>query len=450
VRRRAAALAAVVLGCLAAGAPARAHSPGSLKFVVSASGELVVDWSGDPATCEPLGRCGMRGTVAWRLPERGTMSLGRTRSRGGRRAVSGEVSLDLFGGNVIARVRTGDRLCADTGAGGGHIELSSGDGGRTVTISAPAVGEYGVGSLSTRCAGPLGADIAGALPVLRVPYERLARGRTSLRLAGTAGFAAGGLRGTVTSSVTLRIGRPRREKPDPADLDDLSGLVLAQSRFRVAEVRGDVTAALAGASGGDCVALDTCGVTGAQRYAPALTTGRVELFAYAPRGRGRRAVRAALGLAPGGVAPGIGAEGYGAFAGAGRIEASVGRPGEPPCVDSVPLRGMALSVQPRGTRASVTIDPDTDGPVRTRCPGPFLVHRRGIATADVPLRDLGRRRVELTFDRPASLLDDGWTGQARPALTVVLERVPVLTPKAGASTMAGWIGPGSFGRSSPP
>jgi hypothetical protein len=429
-RRAAVVLAAAVATPLAAAAPAGAQGrfgPLLLETVtgrpaylpVTAGGSVAVEWEGDPATCEAARRCALRGTTTWRLPPEGFLLLtGRGRLRGAALYLSG--AGDVEREPVRARLRTGQRLCADASPGSASLRLPV-RAGRV----AFGLGEQGVLS-ATRCAGPVSADLAPALPAVDVPFARLARGRTTIRLEGDGTFAAAGLRGRVTSTVRLRIGAPQTGGLPP-DEEPLR-LRVASSRFRIASVTGDVPFEVtAGAEGSAaCTALDACGLAGIQRIVPALSAGSAELTAYARARRPRRAVRAAIGLAPGGVARRVFAYGAGEFAGDGRVEASIGRAGEPPCTDIAPFTHGGLELTPHGRRVTATFHSGSAVPPRTRCPGPLLPQYDGIGRTELPLRAFRRRRVVLRFTRTEDFRDDAWAALARPALTLVLERTSVV------------------------
>ena len=69
--------------------------------------------------------------------------------------------------------------------------------------------------LSTRCAGPLDADLAGVGPQIRLTLGQLRTGPRTLQLSGTWSFAAGGFAGTVESNLTMRLGKPVTEQTHP-------------------------------------------------------------------------------------------------------------------------------------------------------------------------------------------------------------------------------------------
>jgi hypothetical protein len=396
----------------------------STRVPVQVSGAVAARWDADPATCAAGGRCGMEGVATWTAPPRGFLILfevavGERRERGGFLVLADEER----GGTLLrSRVRRatadGSRLCTDAVGTAGFISIEERRGRVAVGLRELASGTL----LANRCAGPTTADAAAGLPSLRVPFETLARGRTTLRLGGEGGFVAGGLRGRVTSSLTLRLGAPRRETEDVRE----AGEVLRRSvreldvRYRVAEVRGEVAVDVRGAAEEvECSPLDACGLAGTLRLLPALRRGTVDMYARAPAARGRRALRAALGLVPAGGAPRASRFGTGSWEGPGRTEVALSREGEPPCIDVAELEKSALGFAFRRDSVRVTYDPIAG---RDRCPGPLLGFTAGAASADVPLSAFRSRRVEIALTRPATLLDQGWAASTRPALTVVLER----------------------------
>ncbi|HEX2086003.1 MAG TPA: hypothetical protein VHF89_10000 [Solirubrobacteraceae bacterium] len=390
---------------------------------VRAAGSVVVDWGSDAA----------RGTVTMRLPARGELSLIESLV-GGRRAYTGYLSfgraLPFARTSGAARVRRGSALCADALAGLPFAELEN-DRGR-MELGLRALGEYG-GLFGTRCAGPVFEDVERLLPVSRVPIRQLRRGRMRIRLAADAGFSAHGMTGTVRSTLSLTLGSPRTtdltRTRRPARRGR-RGTLLVISGFRIVSVSGEVTGDLLGSADPvECAPLDSCGMAGTLRLAPRLREGDAYLTAVSPEGASRRALRAAVGLAPGGARPGIFTFGAGSWEGDGTVETTVGRPDEPPCTDAATLHGGGLTFDVDGTSVRVAYDPGHEAPPRTRCPGPLLPATYDaagpVAAATVPLSDFARRRVELRLTRPATVQDDGWGFRTAPSLTVVLERTGV-------------------------
>ncbi len=434
--RRALALAAVVVLAAPGAAAAQGtqivgavHLHSDYQFVddgaggvpVRASGSLVVEWSSDPETCAPVGRCGVEGVTAWRVPGDGSLHV-HGRGRDAEATLYLSDVLDGLRASAWSRVRRGTRVCADVAEAGVYAEFEQRRGRLPVGFDEETIS----GALTTRCGGPVAEDVAGAIPSLAVPAERLRRGRTTLRLGGTGTFAAHGLRGTVRSTLALRLGAPRA----PRARHSPGGFAIRQvvNPFRVAAVTGEVALDVAGsADERECAPLDSCGLGGVVRLVPRLTRGSGNLVAFAAPRVPRARLRAAVGLAGGRRARALAVGGV-TWAGPGLLVSSVGRSEDAvPCRDSVALRRGGLSLSPRGATVRVAYEPLAVNTTRTRCPGPALgAAARPLATADVPLAAFGRRRVEIALTGPARFEDDGWSVAARPSLTVVLERLPAV------------------------
>jgi hypothetical protein len=430
--------AVLLAACAALLLPAPAAAQG-LRFVdggeggipLRSSGSLVVEWESDPATCEPVGRCGLRGLTTWRAPERGRLHLFPPGPGGARSASLSLGELFASAGTLAAtRVRRGSHLCADASPGEGFAFVE-GSAGRLSFRVADLV----PGILTTSCAGPVFDDVESALPSIEVPYSRVRRGRMRVRLAGEGSFAAHGLRGSVRSTVTLRLGAPARDRgEEPGPRLPTERVRYLVNRFRVAEIRGEIGLDVAGAAAADeCAPLDSCGLRGVVRVVPRVTAGSGSLIARVPVRHGRRAALASVGLRPGGVLPGTIAFGGAGWAGPGMIVASLSRADDPsPCRDSVLMRYGGVVLEPHGSRVTASLHVDIAGGAefgasgRTRCPGPLLGGGGApLAEAELPLVAFGARRVEVPLARTAPLADDGWTIAARPAVTVVLERRPL-------------------------
>lgn len=390
------------------------------------AGDVVVDWESDPAACADVGRCGLDGVSTWRVPPTGDVRIFDDEGHGPAATLSLGDFFELAGAAAAAHVRRGPHLCADA-AGVGAYESLDAAGGRLGF----ALGDLLAGAFATRCAGPVLDDLAGALPAVAVPASRLRRGRMTVDLAGAGTFAAQGLRGTVRSTVSLRLGAPRREGGHGRRPRLRTERVrYLSNRFRVAEVRGEVALDLRGAdAAAECAPLDTCGLAGSLRVVPRATAGSLELFARAPARLGRSAPRTAVGLRPGRVDPRVRVFGSGYWAGSGLLVASIGRADDAvPCRDSVLLREGLLVLEPRGTRVRASLYAGYAGISsngsggRTRCPGPLLGGLAALAEADLPLTAFAARKVEIPLTTPVALADDGWSIAPSPAVTVVLER----------------------------
>lgn len=426
---------AVLVATLAAAAPLAGAAPAPAQLIITRggdeptvrttdipvrpSGEVVVHWRSADA----------EGTFTWRLPPRGDLTLIRQRA-GGRPTLIGHLSFagsglaPAGGGHAATRVRRGAALCADTTFAGAFAELEN-DRGR-MELGLRELGEFSL--LRSRCAGPLFEDVQRLLPVVRIPAAQLRRGRMRVRLAADSVFETRGISGTVRSTLSLALGAPRTEGPrgEVRDRTSLRRERLLSTEFRVVSVTGEIGGDVAGAADrAACAPLDSCGLTGTLRLAPRAREGEGFLNAFAERPLPRSALRAAVGLGPGGRPPHVLAFGGVSWEGEGTIETALARDGEPACADSATLAAGALQLTIAGTRVRATYEGGLVTQLRTRCPGPLfdLGLSSPLAAVDVPLTDFGRRRVELRLTQPQTLLDDGWSLTTRPALTVVLERV---------------------------
>jgi hypothetical protein len=429
----------VVLACLVAlvlPAPAAAQfqtiSTGDAEgsIPVRSTGSVVVDWESDPESCAGVGRCGLDGLTTWRPPARGDVFI----SGDGHGRTFASVSLggffDLAGAAATTQVRREGGLCADATRPEAFALLES--SGTELSFGlADVLG----GLFATRCAGPVIEDVAATLPAISVPTSRLRRGRLAVNLAGGGTFAGHGLRGTVTSTVRLRLGAPQRGEEEDHPRLRMERVRYLSNRFRVTEVRGEVALDVRGrADRRECAPLDACGLAGSLRVVPRATAGSVDLTARGAARLGRRSALAAVGLRPGPAPPGVRVFGSGFWAGAGLLVASIGpEGGATPCRDSVLLRHGLLTFEPVAGRqlrisfyGAVAGFPAFGAGARTRCAGPLLGGVAPLAEAEVPVRAFGSRRLELPLTRPTTIEDDGWTIAGRSAVTVVLERRPVV------------------------
>ena len=97
-------------------------------------------------------------------------------------------------------------MCADAQplSGGGPSATIRGG---TLTI---ALLQAGGTLMSTRCAGPLDGDLAGASPKATISLRAALRGRTVVALQASNPFASNGFAGTVSSTLVLTLGKPSR------------------------------------------------------------------------------------------------------------------------------------------------------------------------------------------------------------------------------------------------
>jgi hypothetical protein len=393
---------------------------------VTLDGGLSVDFHSDAATCAVAGRCGLSGTVSWRPARKAQLYVieGKRSASAflfGPPGFEGEPSALITAADVQRSGAAGNGICADGNADAGSLQFT---GDRTALAVGLGGREAADELLTTRCAGPRLADVRSALPARRIPVAALRRGQMTVDLRGEGPFAAGGFGGTVRSDLVLHLGRSKVERntsngPGPRGVRERS----LEVRYRVASVTGGLTADVAGlADPAACGPLDACGLRGTETLAPRLRSGTASLYAYAPATRPPGALRAAVGLAPGGRGSGVQVFGNAQIDDRGEAIASIGRAGEAPCTDRVPLESTILNLAVRGTSVDVGVFPyaGQSTALRTRCPGPPLA--TVIAKATVPLRAFGRPRVTLRLRRGVTLQTDGYTARTRPDLTVVLER----------------------------
>jgi hypothetical protein len=411
---------------------------------VSVSGQVVVSFQGDRAAgCEAAFRCDVQGTIRW------------TPRSGGRLSVSGVPGrrlrgyLSLFGGpettlDALAVVQRsaadGTHVCAD---GRGSLDYSA----ALVAVRprslrfglqdrAGVFGPLSANPLGTNCGGPLPADALRRLRTRTVSLRELVRGPTTIDLSGSAPFAAGGLAGTVESTVVVRVRkarvrrverRPRRAGARPSDRPPFRTISV---EYRLERITGSVPVEVDAEPRG-CAALDACGLAGTLMVKPGPARGEAYLSAY---GRlSEAALRRAVGLAPG-PRPRKGfVSGYLVWnRGRGTVAVALERNGEPACQDAIPLTDGSIELRVRGRRVTARLagaDPfgGTDL-LRTRCPGPLLGdlgRNARLAVGRIPRRALGRRRLTLHLDQGTRAVTTGYRLRSRPDLTVVLQREKV-------------------------
>ena len=219
---------AVVLALAAVAGPAQAQGSSSLLFAfgsgrvvsdvsipVRARGDLVVSFHGDTAAgCAAYGLCAYSGSIVVR-PRTGEVDVVTIRQQ---RRLRHIVLFSLGAGagpgyNTSARVQRSlpgepATTCADAPGsvlGGLATAVTH---GHSVTIR---LLDRGGSLLQTRCAGPLDGDLADVSPAVTLPISRLSRGRMTLGLGGTRTFSVHGFSGTVSSTLTMKLAKPRSE-----------------------------------------------------------------------------------------------------------------------------------------------------------------------------------------------------------------------------------------------
>jgi hypothetical protein len=413
-----------------ASAQDEAYIGGDHGIPVTIEGGLAVDVRGDATTgCAASGLCGIGGTITWTPGGRGVLFA--ARSAGGRRRPADLLVLDhnVAAAHIVRRAPDGalhrctDVVEFDTR----HAWIDVRGSGRALTVRLPGPAHPPIRDvLATHCAGPLQLDLRAALPGRTLDRATLARGRTTVDLRGDRPFAAGGLAGTVHSTLVLRLGRPGRDPYDDRSRRGERRRALTAT-YTIEGIDGTVASTFAGpAEPALCVPLDACGLAGTVTSTPGpIRAGRLTLTAVTyDRRRTWRDLRAALGLARRGRSRDINVTGSGSWRGSGTTTASVTRAdGSAPCRDSAALTGGTLLV-----REGLLFYVPAPEPLRTRCPGPRGSGVNfGEANIARPLtgRALRRRRVTVRIADRFDLTSDGYTGRTRAELSIVLRRIGV-------------------------
>ena len=425
MRRRVLTAAAAV--ALAVAAPAAAQSGSSFesgtgviiglgsptaKIVAQAgahatvTGELVVAFEGDPSTCTAAGRCDTTGTITWRPSRSHRLYLSDIVDRSKRRVMAtmfGDDALDE-GAQVFSRARRaraggGTALCTDVRRAPAGLDAVV--AGRQLAIGVSPASE---GPLESRCGGPVWADLRYVLPRPRFDLADVRRRGAAVDLRTEQTFVAGGLRGTVRSTLRMRIARLRRIRDEQSDVDRERGPRLRLQAWRVASMRGSVRVDVRGSDDAvRCRPLDACGLTGTVTLSPRPRDGELVVLDLERPIDGERFA------------------GSGGWYDDGTATATFTRADAPaPCNDAVPLTAGGVFVAEKG--GQVTLTYDAFPRVRSRCPGPAL-ELESMAAGVVPLRAFRRsRRVVVRLTRGSSRTVDGYRMTTTPDLTLELVR----------------------------
>jgi hypothetical protein len=457
--KRAAAVAAACVAVLVA-APAasgqivifdiggNARQVSSIQTNVRVTGTVSVDFRGDEAAgCAAARLCDTSGNVTWDPSGRAQL-LAYGYRFGGHRFEGAFLTfgIDEDEGSHIetsARVRrSGGGLCADGVAPSFDAVGSRDRPGTSVEIAlAGASGSPFPASdhFRTRCAGPTADDLRALLPTHLVSERALRRGHARLDFSGERSFSAGGLTGTLHSTVVLHLGRTTDRQGDGSSDTEPTHRIRRRAievSYRIERVSGRVVTHLHGLADPDlCGPLDACGLMGTVTTAPRDTGGLAHLSAQSTLRHSRRELRQAVGLARGGRPAGVQAYGYAQWSrDRGTITSSLARAGSEGsgCSQSVALGPVgALGLAVRGDRVRVTYgDPGSvpSDPLRTRCPGPSgndVAGSGALASDTLPLRAFGRPRLTLHLSTGRRFRSDGYGGTTDPDVTVVLRRTKV-------------------------
>jgi hypothetical protein len=429
-----AAIAPTPAGARAPTRTSRTHGPVEISIPAHLSGVLTVQFHGDEAAgCAHWGLCGYSGTVTWRPEASGSVQIQAT---GGRHPTA---SAALLPEATLGAAPAGGVTTADvqlTGSGPSVAPVHCVDAAATGSVTAfPAhaglvqvsLREAEPALLVTRCAGPRDPDVIPQLPAPVFSLAALERGRRTISFATSSTLLSHGLTGSISSTVSLRLGQPHREK---LSIGSLGG------RTRVRELDVEYRAAIGGRVAEDvrgasnplvCGPLGACGLTGTIALAPRARDVKVELIAQERATKPARSLLAAVGLAPG-PSRGVAAIGVGAWAFGGSVRSELTQ-GSERCDDVAPLGlGTLLLGNTRGGLGLVYAPGTAFGaiPSVTDCPGP-LPSTGETALGTVPLSALRGRTTRITLTRGSSTDDDGYDVRFVPHLTVTLTRVSART-----------------------
>jgi hypothetical protein len=390
-----------------------------------AQGELVVSFHGDPATgCAAIGVCAYSGTVVVRPRGVGLSVL--TVRRHGRIVHPVEF---LFGAGqsgymTYARVQRSvpggpAGTCADASGA-----LLSGGSSAVVRGQAVSIGLLRRGGtvLQTRCAGPLDGDVAGASQTVTIPLSRLRHGRTVLDLSGNGAFASHGFAGTVSSTVTVKLGRPQMAGSTnpvfPPGIKVRRRRIVTE-HLSLVRFRGGLSLAVRGSADPTvCGLLDTCGLSGRLSLQPPAHAVSAEVIATGPASRPYRDFLTALGVSRTGRAHGISVALLVYFTGG--VRADISQTGAT-CTDSASTAAVGVFLEP----GSTGLFGGFAGSWRTRCAGPLV--GSGAAGLSVSLAKGALQHREFTIKARASgtLNDDGYVMVPHGHVSVLLRRGPV-------------------------
>ena len=427
-------LVAVIAGCGTARAQALFTGVGSGARLVSSttvtvgfSGSVAISFHGDRGSgCAAKGLCGYSGVITWRpgiAGNSGVLGIDKLRVHGRTLELATFfVFSDPIGPpslrSAVRREAAGAAVgtCADVPSPGGSSSTAlSIDHG---TISVAVLGKTS-SVLATRCAGPLDADVAGAMPARSIGVTAAARGHRLIDLSGTHDFASGGFAGTVRSTLVMHLRSAQTASAGAGSSGSPAGAERVVSMPLTATLSAaTLSASIRGVSTPDvCMTLDSCGARGTAQLALRRSVGRGTLTAFGPARRPYRDFLAALGLSRRGRAAGIQAFGDIQLSSGGRLDWRLTQPGF--CSDSAQVSAGDISLAVGSGRLSAF--DGASGFSHLRCPGPLLGETLDIgASAAVPLGDLSHRLFTMRLRGSGGFSDDGYTGDVGGGLSLAV------------------------------
>ena len=401
---------------------------------ITAEGQIVVSFHGDAGTgCATYGLCAYSGTIVER-PRTGAFAVLVYR-QGGKLRQQLSLALEPGPGQYYTAASVERSIpgqppgrCADLQSNAlDDLSSTPHHGAVTIRLFNP-----GGTSLSTRCAGPLDADVAGAVPAVTIPLERLIRGRMTVSLSGTGTFAAHGFAGTVDSTLALVLGKPSKtySQPQFPSGTKTTRIRALSERLTLIRLAGNLGATIQGAANPlVCRLLDSCGLVGTFGFGAGVSDFTGDVVATGPATRPYRDFLAALGLSAGNPR-GISVEVGGSWT-MGPVMSDLNQFGT--CTDSGPGGPMVLDLAGSHREFKGFVDATS---WRTRCPGPTLDDPANPQLAAVlPRSALGRRTFTIELRSAGAGEDDGYTVALHGHLSLVVRRgrisQSVITAPAG-------------------
>ena len=387
------------------------------NYDLTVSGDVRVTFRGDPgAGCAAHGVCGYSGTAIWKPAARANAALVVIRS-GHRLIYYGLTAFTNTLGVAGEIVHHG----VPEASAGGCADASTPEDPLTITTRGNKLRLAPDVSITSRCAGPLGADLAAVAPGATVSAGAFTHPRLRVDLSGTRTFTVHGFTGTVASTIIITGRRQRNQTngstPPPGHRHRIR---LVTESLTVVHASGMMQTLITGTRDGTvCSLLDSCGAQGTISWPFVPKSASGQLYATGPATLPLKAYRIALGIEPGRADRRIGVFGGVDWDEGGRVHESISQAGAS-CNDTTPAvnGGVELSIVAGALRASYGTS--TDG--RTRCPGPELNQSGSTPLSGTMALKRTHGQFSLHLAGRASHTDDGYELRQSGSLTLTLRR----------------------------
>jgi hypothetical protein len=411
----------VVIGVPGGGAVVGAQ----IYMPMTVTGQVVVSFRGDPSSgCGAIGVCSYTGTVIWSPAGTGSLQIAKILSH---KEIS-YVVFNSFGNGPTAETASArvqrtiaGRLagsCADAEPQPGPSFITEHRGRFTFDLF-----ERGGTVLATRCAGPIDDDLVAVGPRATLAVNGLISGDREIDLREQRSFAGHGFAGTMTSTVVLRLGKPRERNGGgnsiPQGVPRTRERTVTE-RLSVGQVRGGVTESFRGTSDTDvCALLDSCGASGTIALRPTPRAPEASLYAIGSAKLPYSDFLVALGLRRGPLAKGIHLYGQVDWTDAGTAREQFSQSGL--CSDATRLQQGSVSIEARGGSLTASYAPGSV--VDTRCPRPSTPRQYvSVLSGAAPLSRLAGGTFTLRLRRGSAITDDGYSGRTSGDLSITLRR----------------------------